>query len=228
MLMTAARRLLKPLKYWQMRRRTAEDVFTEIYKKRIWGGDDEHFSGFGSHIEPAISAYVESLTKFAKSHADCDVVDIGCGDFNMGSRVRHLFGRYTACDVVPHLIERNKSTFSDMGVDFRHLDITTQQPPQADVALVRQVLQHLSNEQIKAALHRLMRFKFLIITEHLPIGAFKPNLDKPPGAGVRAYEYPPSGVVITEAPFLFPVKSMTVLGEMVADDQILRTTLYES
>jgi hypothetical protein len=62
--------------------------------------------------------------------------------------MRHYCGKYTACDVVPALISRNQIEFSHLNVDFRCLDITHDDLPGADVAVLRQVLQHLSNAQI--------------------------------------------------------------------------------
>src|SRR5829696_3490685 len=109
------RRIPRAIKSAIVRRRqsmrTSADVFTEVYKKRYWGGDDDCFSGYGSHIQPAIDAYVAAISDFAISHPNARAVDVGCGDFNIGRNIRHLFGPYVACDVVPHLIERNKNVF---------------------------------------------------------------------------------------------------------------------
>jgi SAM-dependent methyltransferase len=209
-------------------KRSAEEVFSEVYKRKYWGGDDEHFSGYGSHVQSAIDAYKAALSEFAKDHPDSRVVDIGCGDFNMGRHTRHLFGPYIACDVVSHIIERNEKVFSDLDVKFRQLDITMQDPPDGDVALIRQVFQHLSNKQISEALGRLSKFKFLIVTEHLPVGDFVPNADKAQGAGVRAHQRIPSGIVLTEPPFHFVAKSSRILGEIIGESEILRTMLYET
>jgi hypothetical protein len=70
--------------------------------------------------------------------------------------------------------------------------------------LVRQVLQHLSNDQILKVLPKLKQsYKWLVLTEHLPLSEkFVPNVDKPPGPDIRlSLVEGGSGVVVTSAPF---------------------------
>jgi hypothetical protein len=79
-------------------------------------------------------------------------VDLGCGDFNVGSQLRPYCSEYVACDIVQSLIERNKLKFADRGVEFRALDMASDPLPAGDVVFIRQVLQHMSNAQILALL----------------------------------------------------------------------------
>jgi hypothetical protein len=131
-----------------------------------------------------------------------------------------------ACDVVPELIDRNRRIFP--GQNFRHVDITSDDLPIADVALCRQVLQHLDNRQILAFLQKIRGYRFLIVTEHLPTLDFTANSRKLPGAGIRVHQNPPSGVVLTAAPFNLHVKLSDVLCEVPdGENAVLRTTCYE-
>jgi len=57
--------------------------------------------------------------------------------------------------------------------------------PKADCVILRQVLQHLSNEEIKNILAKLYNYKYLILTEHLPLRDFIPNEDIISGQGIR-------------------------------------------
>jgi hypothetical protein len=66
----------------------------------------------------------------------------------VGSQIRKFCGRYIACDVVPGLIDFIKRQFEDLDVEFKLLDLVKDEFPAGDVALIRQVLQHLSNDQI--------------------------------------------------------------------------------
>lgn len=212
-----------------------KEVFEKIYADGIWGvsGDpkDPFFSGSGSHSEGVVAKYIGALESFlAGFPKKPDVVDLGCGDFAVGSRIRPLCGSYIACDVVEPLIERNRSRFESLGVDFRLLDITSEPLPPGDVAFLRQVLQHLSNNQILAVIAKLpASYRFVVVTEHLPASVqFVPNLDKPIGpqtridAGGR-----PSGVVLTEPPFNFRSVRSPVLCEATDYLGTIRTTLYE-
>jgi len=212
----------------------AEDVFTAIYKQGKWGADPqggEFYSGSGSHDCELVLPYVEAVSAFLQSlPSPPSVVDLGCGDFNVGRKLRPYCGKYTACDVVPDLISRNRARFGNADVDFRCLDITKDHLPEGDVAVLRQVLQHLSNSQILKVLPKLYHYKTLVFTEHLSTDPdFCPNVDKPAGAMVRVYSR--SGVDLTRPPFNLKVKSANVICSSTrAVDQypgIIKTFLYQ-
>ena len=214
---------------------TPNEVFTKIYLDGAWGRSinprDRYYSGTGSHDEYIVSTYVNSVERYLKSHnMRPNVVDLGCGDFAVGSRIRDFCGTYTACDVVEPLIVRNKRKFKDRNVEFLTLDLTTDNLPVGDLVFVRQVLQHLSNKQIESFLSKLIgKYKYLVLTEHLPSTKnFRANLDKPVGADIRlGMGDNGSGIVLTEPPFNFPVKNETVLCEVHEGGGIIRTNIYE-
>tara|TARA_Y100000768_G_C23939279_1_gene664247 strand:+ start:559 stop:906 length:348 start_codon:yes stop_codon:yes gene_type:complete len=111
------------------------------------------------------------------------------------------------------------------------LDITTDELPNADIYIIRQVLQHLSNDSIFNFLKKIQnKCKYLIITEHLPdkeIENFEPNKDIVTGPYIRLHE--DSGVVLTEKPFNLKIKNKKRLFFSEADnmDGILDTTLLQ-
>jgi hypothetical protein len=206
-----------------------QEVFAKIYREGAWGGrgaGQGPYSGTGSRGE-AVSAYVEAVGRWAAGFdRPLDAVDLGCGDFSVGSRLRGHFGAYRARDIVPEVIAADRERFADMNVDFGVLDIARDPLPPGEVALVRQVLQHLSNDMILAALPKLVAaYEHLIVTEHLPAAdRFPPNLDKPTGPGIRVTRG--SGVVLTELPFgLRPVEAL-VLCDVPWPDGRLLTTAY--
>ncbi len=210
---------------------STKEIFTKIYGEGAWeptkDSAQEFFSGSGTHDAMIADAYVEAVAKFLSSFAEKpSVVDLGCGDFTVGSRLRHLCGTYTACDIVEPLIGWDKQKYNGLDVDFRVADICEDALPAADIALVRQVLQHLSNDPIAHALLQLAaKYKYLVVTEHLPCsGAFSHNLDKPTGASVRSALN--SGVVLTSAPFNLRVEEDAVLCETPEGGGIIRTNLY--
>jgi SAM-dependent methyltransferase len=168
------------------------EIFTSIYAEGRWGRDEAepegYFSGTGTRTPEIAGAYVAALRSFAAEFGHPpSVVDLGCGDFHIGAQIRPLFGAYTACDIVPGLIERNRQRFGVLGVDFRCLDITTDDLPHADVILVRQVLQHLSNRDIAGFVRRVAgACRHLVVTEHWPaLDGFTPNAVKPSGSDIR-------------------------------------------
>lgn len=212
--------------------KTPREVFSIIYQNKLWGGteSDDFYSGSGSHDEKIVEAYVNALISFLEVFSSKpNVVDLGCGDFNVGRRVREYCNKYIACDVVPSLIIRNREKFSTLDVDFMCLDITSDALPVGDIALLRQVLQHLSNEQILHVINKLPGvFKFLVLTEHVPLkNDFLPNIDKPAGVGYRLDRGAESGVVLTADPFNLVAKSEYIICEIPEDGGLIRTTVYE-
>lgn len=178
-------------------------IFSNIYLNKLWGSaiDDIYCSGDGSRDTDFTSPYCKSIEKFITSLGyKPDALDIGCGNFLVGSQIRKYFNEYKAIDVVPHVIENNKNMYKTLDVDFINADAEIDELPNADIVMIRQVFQHLSNETISSILQKLKKYKYLILTEHLPIGNFTPNMNMATNAGCR---YPESGVIITEEPFNF-------------------------
>jgi SAM-dependent methyltransferase len=212
--------------------KTTEQVFTHIYKTGAWGKandpDRPYFSGRGSHQDSVVAAYVDAVRSFITTlPAKPDVLDLGCGDFAVGSKLRDMCARYTACDIVADVIAFNRQAFAQRDVDFRVLDITRESPPQADIVFIRQVLQHLSNSQVADALARITgRYKYLVLTEHLPKNRdFTPNLDKPAGPDIRLRMG--SGLDLRKPPFDLQVVREQTLCEVTEDNGIIQTKLYE-
>ncbi len=169
--------------------------------------------------------YVEAVGGFLEDLNQApDVVDLGCGDFSVGFRLRARAGIFIACDVVPALIERNKARFSDQSVDFRIVDLTQDSLPPARVALIRQVLQHLSNDSILRVLRKIHQYEYSIVTEEIPLGDFTPNLDKATGATIRGALG--SGVDVTKAPFNLKFQDQRVLCSIATPEGHVVTTVY--
>jgi SAM-dependent methyltransferase len=210
---------------------TTQEVFTRIYKERVWGQSadpsDEYYSGTGSRDSNIVDGYVDSVSQFLRSFdSKPTVVDLGCGDFVVGSQIRPLCGRYVACDIVAPLIEFNKEKYRNLNVDFKVLDLTTDNLPEGDILFIRQVLQHLSNKQIRSAIRKISGgFKYLVLTEHLPTPeSFSPNLDIPTGAFFRLSIG--SGVILTKPPFNLRVKDQQTLCVREESGGIIKTILY--
>jgi SAM-dependent methyltransferase len=208
------------------------EVFSSVYREGRWerSSDGDLSSGPGSNDPVLVQPYVRALAKFITSlPSQPSVVDLGCGDFNVGRHLRPFCANYVACDVVPFLISRNKEKFADLKVDFRCIDIIEDELPGGDVVFLRQVLQHLNNAQINKIIPKLYQYKFLVLTEHLPTEPdFPRNLDKQPGPEIRLRVG--SGVVLTAPPFSFRAKSESVIcttQDLPTHRGLLRTTLYE-
>ncbi|MGD0156731.1 MAG: class I SAM-dependent methyltransferase [Terracidiphilus sp.] len=211
---------------------TTKQIFTKIYEEGTWGkaGDPSQrfYSGSGSHDQSVVGTYVNGIRTYLSTfEARPSVVDLGCGDFHVGSQIRSLCARYIACDIVEPLIVFNKEKYRALDVDFRVLDITRDELPSADIVFVRQVLQHLSNKQILKALPQIScKYRYLVLTEHQPgTDVFVPNLDKAVGADFRAKVN--SGIILTRKPFNLKVKSERRLCEVPEHGGRVVTIVYE-
>jgi len=203
-------------------------AMTQVYENKLWGGNDVSFySGKGSHDPNIVKPYLAVLSKFFNSfERPLTVCDLGCRDFNVGKELFAYTEKYLAVDIVEPLVKHNKETFKSKNLEFYCLDIAKDNLPPGDCALVRQVLQHLSNKEVQAILNKLTNFKYVIITEHVPEGYFEPNKDIISGQGTRLKKQ--SGLNILEPPFHFKVKDKKQLLSVALGDFKggIETSLY--
>ena len=204
-------------------------VMQQIYDQKLWGGCDvDFYSGAGSHHPEIVTPYIETLTLFLKSFAKPLVVcDLGCGDFNVGKNLVKFTQKYVAVDIVPSLIARNNKKFKDENLEFQTLDIAKDDLPKGDCALLRQVLQHLSNQEVLSVVNQLKNYSYVIVTEHLPTGSFIPNKDIISGQGIRLKKQ--SGINLLDPPFHLKVAQEKELVSFPLQDGKSRivTTLYK-
>jgi hypothetical protein len=203
-------------------------AMSQIYEKNLWGGNPaEFYSGEGSHDPHIVTPYINIISDFLKSFDEpITVCDLGCGDFNIGKDLVEFASHYHAVDVVPALIEHNQAKFQLPNLTFHCLDVAVDELPAGDCALVRQVLQHLSNQEVQQILDKLSRYRYVIITEHIPSGDFEPNKDKISGQGIRLKQN--SGIDVLAQPFYWKVKDVNELLSLELGNGRGRivTTLY--
>lgn len=184
--------------------RALDQIFDDVYRHHRWGGRRRgrpFFSGHGSDHD-VIAGYAEMVRGFIGEQGIRSVADLGCGDFRVGALIAPAAERYVGLDVVPRLVDWLAQTQGRPGtIDFRCADLTRDPLPEADLYLVRQVLQHLSNARISDFLANLPQRGWLIVTEHQPDDAAlaEPNLDKWSGATIRIGRN--SGVYLERPPF---------------------------
>jgi hypothetical protein len=208
-----------------LRNRPSKDVFSQIYEKNIWGGaNGQFFSGlhFGG------TAYAAAIRQYIHGNDIASALDLGCGDFAIGGQIAPACLSYTGADVVPRLIERNSRLFGSAKVKFVCLDMITDRLPDADLCLILQTFQHLSNRDIITVLRKARKFPHLIVSEHQPCRPVNFNTDQPRSAGLRLYIG--SGVYLDKPPFnaqklelLFEAKVVSPFFDPAIDWGMIRT-----
>ena len=205
-----------------------KDAMQQVYDMHLWGGNDfDFYSGDGSHNLKIVEPYIDSITTFLKSQNNpLTVCDLGCGDFNIGKQLTKYAKYYIGIDIVENLIDRNKTLFKEDNLEFHCLNIVEDELPKADCIILRQVLQHLSNVEILKVVKKLSNYKYVILTEHLPVGDFAPNKDIISGQGIRIKKQ--SGIDLLETPFNLKVKEEKILNEIIleANKGVILTTIY--
>ena len=200
----------------------------QVYERKLWGDNNSNFySGSGSHQLDIVKPYIAAVISFLRSFkTPITLCDLGCGDFNVGKELVKYAKKYIAIDIVAPLITFNKEKFKESNLEFHCLDIAVADLPLGDCAIVRQVLQHLSNAEVQAIVHKLLNFKYLILTEHVPEGDFIPNKDIISGQGIRLKKK--SGINLLVPPFNLKVKEekQLIAYNLESDKGVLVTTLY--
>jgi SAM-dependent methyltransferase len=153
-------REINKIRFWKYRRRfgsmNRQDVFSIIYKERVFGDSPGHafYSGEGS-AERFSESYCNLVGDHIAQQSIVSAVDLGCGDFRIGSKIACLVPQYLGIDIVPQLIEYNTRLYGSERIRFECLDIVSDPLPAADLCLIRQVFQHLSNAEILSVIEKL-------------------------------------------------------------------------
>ncbi len=201
------RRALTRLRMRRLQHLPIGAAFDEIYRQGIWSQSKGEPSGGGSYGDLA-DRYVDAVLGYIRERGVRSVLDIGCGDFNIGARIAPHVEAYYAYDVSAEIIDRNRLRFENLAnVEFRCANACSDALPRADLVTVRQVLQHLTNAQIADILRNVDRTgaPHVLVTEHAldysRPNALRPNLDLPShSAGTRIALG--SSVVLSAPPFL--------------------------
>ncbi len=211
--------------------RSTREIFESIYNECKWGGDGIH-NGSGSGSEEVLAqGYIRYLNDFLRTHNEIKhIVDIGCGDMRVARNIELQKGQtYLGTDIVAPLVLLNQERYGSAQRSFMQLNAIEDPLPKADLYLVRQVLQHLSNEAASRVIEKASAGSFAIITEHHPAPdrLVSPNLDKPTGADVRVFDG--SGLYFDLPPFNLPnvqiVLQTAVPKGLVSDGERLTTYL---
>lgn len=133
-------------------------VFNSIYKAALWK------NGSGSGSDPTLlSDYISFLQKFFIEHDIKSITDIGCGDWQYMSKLDLSKIKYTGYDVSKYIIEKVKKVYETNNIKFEYYDGDFNKIESADLAICKDVLQHLPLNYIQNFKNNLYKFKYALI-----------------------------------------------------------------
>lgn len=145
---------------------TPREVFTEIYRRNIWGYQ-ETVSGGGStmHYTEKLRQSLPGLIGDLKIGT---MLDLPCGDFHWMSEIELPVTHYIGCDIVPLLVQNARIRYGRPNREFRTVDLCQDPLPDADLLLCRDCLMHLSEEMNFLAIDNILRsnIKYLLTTTY--------------------------------------------------------------
>jgi hypothetical protein len=144
-----------------------EQVFTRIYRTNQWGSP-ESISGPGSELR-VTHRMRQDLSALIKRFGITSIADAPCGDLNWMKHVDIGTCAYIGFDVVQELIERNRKLFATK--EFRHLNLIENVIEKVDLIICRDMLAHLTNEQVFTVLRNFKKSgsKYILMTTGLTI-----------------------------------------------------------
>lgn len=181
-----------------------EEIFTHIYKANIWESP-ESISGPGSTLRVTTKMRQE-LSTLIKRFGITSIADAPCGDFNWMRHVDIGTCRYTGIDIVQELIERNARLFGSITREFKHCNLVDNVIDAVDLIICRDMLAHLTYEQIFTTLKNFKRSgsKYILVTTGVRV---QRNRDMPTTGECRFLN-------LELAPFNFP-KPLALIEEDV-------------
>ncbi len=230
-------RQLNDVRYWRKENKRfygkeRKEIFQSIYENKLWGKKvgSEFYSGPGSHQEAYINPYCKMLTEFIRNNGIKSVCDLGCGDFHVSGRWVSKDIDYYGIDIVKNMITHLQTTYGNEKVHFMCLDIVEDELPNAECCTIRQVLQHLSNEEIKKILKKTEKYPYVIVTEHITQKEYARefNMDKEHGSHTRVVLK--SGVYLDEPPYNKEVDVLLTVPytDCGGTNEILQTVLIKN
>ena len=106
-----------------------KDSFTDIYKTNSWGSPESipnrlnkiFYSGGGGGADPENdkdNKYINLVQSYVDREDVKTVVEIGCGDWEVSSKINQSTVDYTGYDVVDDLIKYNNQNYSKSNIRF--------------------------------------------------------------------------------------------------------------
>jgi len=116
----------------------------------------------------AAESFVRQVIEFMKTRGIESIGRSRCGDFRWQRITSRCDVQYVGVDIVQAMVARTRSSFATTALVFCVRMWPSTRCPDADLCLIRQVLQHLSNAR-STPYWMISHYKYALISEHVPI-----------------------------------------------------------
>ena len=169
------------------------NIFTNIYEKKLWGDKNQNCPGLnisGSNLNYN-NEYILFVKEFIQNNNINVVVDLGCGDFEIGHELfKDLNVIYNGFDVYNKIIDYHNSVTKNLSYfwSFDNLDCYNEKEKIqfGDLCIIKDVFQHWNYNLTYNLLNYLIqskKFKYILIcncsyqtndSQHINTGVFRP------------------------------------------------------
>jgi SAM-dependent methyltransferase len=175
------------------------EKFDKIYNESHWG----YKSGPGSDPDFA-KPWIDIVNSFLEKNDVSTVIDVGCGDWRIGKHLNLEGKDYTGVEVSTVMFSETVLNSAD-NIKFINGDFQTLDIHHADLIIIKDVLQHLSNSSIYTMINKIMeKSRYALFCDDM---LEENNIDDFDG-GYR-------GIDISADPFNFNFERLGAFGDKV-------------
>ncbi len=144
---------------------SSEDL-KEVFARKYDDLDSDWGGGSGPGSDPYYNLpYRSFLENFIVHNRIGSVVEIGCGDWQFSKFIRFDNSQYLGLDIVEKVIARNNARFAAPNISFKIMPEDKSLVPNADLLVIKDVLQHLNNNEIGEFYSEVIpKYRYCLIT----------------------------------------------------------------
>lgn len=124
------------------------------YRLELHNNGMASVAGYGTNMN-AVLPIIQELPNILKKYEIKTFLDAPCGDYYIMKLIDFTNIKYIGIDLVDEQIKRNKKEYQD--IDFRVLNMFTDEIPKADLVFCRDIFIHLSTINIKTFIHNCIK-----------------------------------------------------------------------
>jgi 2-polyprenyl-3-methyl-5-hydroxy-6-metoxy-1,4-benzoquinol methylase len=136
--------------------------FETVYAENLWK-NEESVSGEGSTLKCS-DMYLSFLKQFVTNNDIKNILDLGCGDFNLMKHFNYEDIKYVGVDLVNELIKKNNINYGKHNIKFLNRMIHNYEfEEKYDLIICKDVLQHWSIENVITFLKLIKNYKYCLL-----------------------------------------------------------------